>query len=131
MRRSAFILATCLASLGLAASASAHPETAKTTNPGGYVTVRVVVTDQGVKMQPARAPRGTTAIFLLSNVSKSSRVFSVGDASLKHRRGTGFAVQLKQNERKRVLLYLTYRGPLPSAVGDVQKSKVVDVFWVT
>lgn len=103
----------------------------KTTNPGGYVTVRVVVSDEGVKMQPSRAPRGTTAIFLLSNKTDKDRVFSIGDASLKHRRGTGFAIKLKKSEKKRVLVYLTYRGPFPSSVGDEKKSKVIDVFWVT
>lgn len=82
-------------------------------------------------MSPTHAPRGFTAIFLLSNHTTTSRVLAVGDASLTHRRGTGFAVKLARNEQKRVLLYLTYRGPLPLSLGDAGKSKVVGVFNVT
>lgn len=82
-------------------------------------------------MSPTHAPRGFTAIFLLSNHTTTSRVLAVGDASLTHRRGTGFAVKLARNEQKRVLLYLTYRGPLPLSLGDAGKAKVVGVFNVT
>jgi hypothetical protein len=95
------------------------------------MTVRLIVTDTGVTMSPTHAPRGTTAIFLVSNRATSSRVISLGDASLTKKRGTGFAVKLGKDERKRVQVYLTYRGPLPSAVGDTGKSKVLGVFWVT
>jgi hypothetical protein len=95
------------------------------------MTVRVVVTDKGVTVSPAHAVRGSTAIFLLTNLATTSRVLAVGDASLTHRRGTGFAVKLARNERKRVLLYLTYRGLLPVSVGDAGKAKVQSVFRVT
>jgi len=95
------------------------------------MTIRVTVTDKGITMSPTHATRGSTAIFLVSNVAKSSRVIAVGDASLTHRRGTGFAVKLAKNERKRILLYLTYRGVLPVSVGDAGKSKVFSVFRVT
>ena len=128
MKSPTLLLATTLASLGLAAAASAQPQT---TNPGQYMTVHVIVTDKGITMSPTHAPRGTTAIFLVSNRSKSERVFAVGDATLTGQRGTGFAVKLARAERKRVQLYLTYRGALPSALGDAGKSKVVGVFNVT
>jgi hypothetical protein len=95
------------------------------------MTVRVIVTDRGVTVSPTHAVRGSTAIFLLSNVSKSPRVLAVGDASLTHRRGTGFAVKLAKNERKRILLYLTYRGLLPVSIGGAGKGKVQGVFRVT
>jgi hypothetical protein len=95
------------------------------------MTVRVIVTDKGLTVSPTHAARGSTAIFLLSNLAKSSRVLAVGDASLTHRRGTGFAVKLGKNERKRVLLYLTYRGLLPVSIGDAGKAKVQGVFRVT
>lgn len=95
------------------------------------MTVRLIVTDKGITMTPTHAPRGTTAIFLVSNRSTSSRVISLGDATLTKKRGTGFAVKLEKDERKRVQVYLTYRGPLPSAVGDSGKSKALGVFWVT
>jgi hypothetical protein len=133
MRRSksfALLLGACLAFLGLAADGSARQHT---TAPGGYLTVRVTITDKAVKMTPTRARRGQTAIFLLSNYAKAARVFALGDASLTHHRGTGFAVKLARNEQKRVLLYLDYRGPLPSSIGAAGKArgKVVGVFFVT
>ncbi len=128
LRTFALLLAASLSFLGLATDGSARPQT---TAPGGYVTVRVIVTDKGATMSLTHARRGQTAIFLLSNHAKSSRVFTLGDASLKHHRGTGFAVKLARNEQKRVLMFLDYRGPLPSAVGSTAKTKVVGVFWVT
>jgi hypothetical protein len=128
LRIFALLLAVFLAFVGLTANGSARPQT---TNPGGYMTVRVIVTDRGVTVSPTHAVRGSTAIFLLSNVSKSPRVLAVGDASLTHRRGTGFAVKLAKNERKRILLYLTYRGLLPVSIGGAGKGKVQGVFRVT
>ena len=115
--------------LSLVPNGYARPET---TNPGGYTTVRVVVTDAGVTLSPTKWRRGSTAIFLLSNLTKTSRVLALGDASLTHKRGTGFAVKLARNGQKRVLLYLTYRGPLPLSIASAAgKSKVVGVFYVT
>jgi hypothetical protein len=130
VRSLALLLATSAAFLGLAANASARPET---TQPGGYLTVRVVVTDKTVTLSPTHVRRGTTAIFLLSNLTKTARVLAVGDASLTRKtRGTGFAVKLAQNGQKRVLLYLTYRGPLPLSITPATgKSKVAGVFFVT
>jgi hypothetical protein len=130
LRSFTLLLAASAAFLGLVTSASAGPET---TQPGGYLTVRVVVTDKAVTLSPTHVRRGSTAIFLLSNLTKTSRVLAVGDASLTRRtRGTGFAVKLAQNGQKRVLLYLTYRGPLPLSITPAPgKSKVVGVFYVT
>jgi hypothetical protein len=130
VRSLAVLLVASAALLALVASASARPET---TQPGGYLTVRVVVTDKTVTLSPTHVRRGSTAIFLLSNLSKTPRVLTVGDASLTRKtRGTGFAVKLARNGQKRVLLYLTYRGPLPLAIGPAAgKSKVVKVFFVT
>ena len=59
------------------------------------------------------------------------RVFTLGDVSLTHHRGTGFAIKLARNQQKRVLLTLDYRGPLPAAVGTASKTKVVGAFIVT
>jgi hypothetical protein len=125
----ALLLAASAAFLGLVPNGFARPET---TNPGGYFTVRVVVSNSGVTLSPTHVRRGQTAIFLLSNLTKTSRVLAVGDASLTHRRGTAFAVKLAGNAQKRVLLYLTYRGPLPLSIApDGGKAKVVRVFFVT
>jgi hypothetical protein len=128
LRSFALLLVASLAFLSLAADGSARPQT---TNPGGYLTVRVTITNTAVTMSPRRAPRGTTAIFLLSNLATTSRVFAVGDVSLTHHHGTGFAVKLARNQQKRVLLFLDYRGPLPSSIGQAGKTKVVGVFRVT
>ncbi|HTZ06482.1 MAG TPA: hypothetical protein VMB53_12155 [Gaiellaceae bacterium] len=128
MRSFALLLVASLGFLGLTTDGSARPQT---TAPGGYLTVRVTITDKGVTMTPNRARRGQTAIFLLSNDATTSRVFSIGDVTLTRHRGTGFAVKLARNQQKRVLMYLDYRGPLPSSIGNAGKTKVVGVFWVT
>jgi hypothetical protein len=129
MRTFAILLAACAALLCLVPDGDARPQT---TNPGGYMTIRVVVTDKAVTLSPTHVRRGSTAIFLLSNLTKTSRVLAVGDASLTHRRGTGFAVKLARNAQKRVLLYLTSRGPLPLSITPAAgKSRVAAVFYVT
>jgi hypothetical protein len=126
----ALVLVASAAFLGLVPSGYARPST---TNPGGYITVRVVVTDKAVTLSPTHVHRGQTAIFLLSNLTKTTRVLALGDVSLTHRAGTGFAVKLAQNAQKRILLYLTYRGPLPLSIAPAagKPSKVVRVFFVT
>jgi hypothetical protein len=129
VRSFALLLAASTAFLGLVPDGYARPQT---TNPGGYMTIRVVVTDKAVTLSPTHVRRGSTAIFLVSNLSKTSRVLAVGDASLTRRAGTGFAVKVARNGQKRVLLYLTYRGPLPVSIAPAGgKSKVVRVFYVT
>lgn len=82
-------------------------------------------------MKPTHARRGQIGIFLVTNKAKTARVFSLGDVSLTHHRGTGFAITLAKNQRKRVLLTLDYRGPLPASVGNAKSSKVVGAFIVT
>jgi hypothetical protein len=127
----ALVLATSAAFLALAPNGSAQPET---TNPGGYITVRVVVTNnKKVTLSPTHVRRGQTAIFLLSNPTKTAHVLAVGDATLTRRAGTGFAVRLAGNGQKRVLLYLTYRGPLPLSIAPAsgKGGKDVNVFYVT
>jgi hypothetical protein len=130
LRSFALLLVASAAFLGLVPNGYARPQT---TNPGGYFTIRVVVTDKGVTLSPTHVRRGQTAIFLLSNLSKSTRVVAVGDVSLTHRAGTGFAVKLARNAQKRVLLYLTYRGPLPLTIAPAsgKPTKVESVFYVT
>jgi hypothetical protein len=126
----AVVLAASAAFLAVVPNGSAHPAT---TNPGGYFTIRVVVTDKGVTMSPTHVRRGQTAIFLLSNLSKTARVLALGDFSLTHHAGTGFAVKLARNGQKRILVYLTYRGPLPLTVAPAsgKPTKVESVFYVT
>jgi hypothetical protein len=128
LRSLSILLAASFAGLALAADGFARPQT---TAPGGYLTVRVTLTDKGVTMSQTRARRGQTAIFLVANRAKTARVFTLGDVTLKRHRGTGFAIKVGANQQKRVLLYLDYRGPLPSSFGSTAKTKVVGVFWVT
>jgi hypothetical protein len=130
VRSLALVLVASAAFLGLVANASARPGT---TQPAGYLTVRIIIRDNGVTLSPTHVRRGSTAIFLLSNLAKTPKVLTVGDASLTRRtRGTGFAVKLARNGQKRVLLYLTYRGPLPLAIAAAGgKPKVESVFFVT
>ncbi len=128
LRSSALLVVAFLAALSLATVGSARPQT---TNPGGYFTVRVIVTNSAVTISPNHARRGQIGIFLVSNHATIPRVFTLGDVSLTHHRGTGFAIRLARNQQKRVLLTLDYRGPLPAAVGSVSKTKVVGAFIVT
>ena len=128
----ALVLAASAAFLGLVPNGFARPET---TNPGGYQTIRVIVTGNGkLTLTPTHVRRGQTAIFLLSNLTQTSHVLAVGDASLTHHAGTAFAVKLPGNGQKRVLLYLTYRGPLPVSLApgtSKTKGKVANIFYVT
>jgi hypothetical protein len=128
LRSFALLFAVSLAALTLAVGGSARPQT---TNPGGYFTVRVVVTNKDLSISPNHARRGQIGIFLVTNRAAGSRVFTLGDASLTHHRGTGFAIKLARNQQKRVLLTLDYRGPLPAAVGSTSKTKVMGAFIVT
>jgi hypothetical protein len=128
VRPFALLLVASLASLTLAMNSSARPQT---TNPGGYFTVRVVVTNSAVTISPNHARRGQIGVFLISNRATIPRVFTLGDVSLTHHRGTGFAIKLARNQQKRVLLTLDYRGPLPAAIGTASKTKVVGAFIVT
>ena len=128
LRSFALLLVASFAFLSLAVDGSARPQT---TNPGGYFTVRVVVTNNAVTISPNHARRGQIGVFLVANHATIPRVFTLGDVSLTHHRGTGFAVRLARNQQKRVLLTLDYRGPLPAAVGSVSKTKVVGAFIVT
>jgi hypothetical protein len=128
VRSFALLLVTSLTALTLATGGSARPQT---TNPGGYFTVRVVVTNRAVTITPNHARRGQIGVFLVSNRATIPRVFTLGDVSLTHHRGTGFAIKLARNQQKRVLLTLDYRGPLPAAIGTASKTKIVGAFIVT
>ncbi|MBV8066196.1 MAG: hypothetical protein JOY73_11770 [Actinobacteria bacterium] len=127
MKSSALLLAASLLFLWPATGSASR----QTTSPGQYFTIRVTVTNAKVTLSPTHAPRGSTAIFLLANYSSASRVVALGDATLKGHRGTGFAVKLARNEEKRILVYLTYRGPLPCSIISGGKTTLVGVFRVT
>ena len=127
MRSFAPILVAAIAFFALAANGSARPQT---TNPTGYFTVHVTVMNKGVRMIPSHAPRGQTAIFLVSNLASSSRVFTLGSKAL-NRAGTGFVVKLAPNAQKRLLRYLDFRGRLRYWVTQAGKTKAAGVFVIT
>lgn len=127
LRSFAPVLVAAVAFLGLAADGSARPQT---TNPTGYFTVHVTVTNTGVRMIPSHAPRGQTGIFLVSNLASGKRVFSLGSKAL-HKQGTGFVITLAPNAQKRLLRYLDYRGRLRYWVTSGGKTKASGVFVVT
>ena len=127
MRSFAPLVVAGVAFLTLAANGSARPQT---TNPTGYFTVHVTVMNNGVRMIPSHAPRGQTAIFLVSNLATGPRVFALGSKAL-HTKGTGFVVKLAPNAQKRLLRYLDYRGRLRYWVTSAGKTKAAGVFVVT
>jgi len=127
LRSFAPVLVAAVAFLGLAADGSARPQT---TNPTGYFTVHVTVTNKGVRMIPSHAPRGQTGIFLVSNLASGTRVFSLGSTAL-HKQGTGFIIKLAPNAQKRLLRYLDYRGRLKYTVSHDGKTKVAGFFVIT
>ena len=109
-----------LAFLSLATVGSARPQT---TNPGGYFTVRVVVTNNAVTISPNHARRGQIGIFLVSNHATSPRVFTLGDVSLTHIAVPASPSSSQRNQQKRVLLDPRLPGPLPAAVGAAARPK--------
>jgi hypothetical protein len=126
-RAISLVLAASFAFLVLTPVGSTRPQT---TNPGGYQTIRIVITNKGLTISPNHARRGQIGIFLVANHSSGARVFSLGDVSLTHHRGSGFVMKLAKGQQKRVLLTLEYRGPLPAGVGLTGKTKVVGTFVV-
>ena len=127
MKSFAFLLAASAALFAPAADGLARPQT---TNPAGYFTVRVVVSNKSVTIRPNHGRRGQVAVFLVTNHATIPRVFTLGNVTLTKRRGTGFALKLAANQQKRVLVTLDYRGPLRAAVGTATKTRVVGAFTV-
>lgn len=128
LRSIAFLLAVSALVLVAAADALARPQT---TNPSGYYTIRVGVTEKAATLSPNHCARGQVGVFLVTNRAKVARVFILGKVTLTTHKSTGFAIKLAPNEQKRVLLMLDFRGKLPVAVGTVKKTTVVGNFTVT
>ena len=128
LRSLALFFAASVALFAAAADGFARPQT---TNPSGYYTIRVGVTDKAVTMNPNHAARGQVGVFLVTNRAKVQRVFTLGKVTLTRHTSLGFAIKLAPNQQKRVLLTLDTRGKLPVAIGTVQKTRVVGAFTVT
>jgi hypothetical protein len=105
-----------LASLAVAASASARPET---TNAPAFLTIKVTITDRSVTVRPSTALRGTNAIFILTNRGKSTQKWVLGNATRGVGKTSGFASVLRPDQQKNVVMYLDYRGRLPYSTTKV------------
>jgi hypothetical protein len=105
-----FVPVVLLASLAVAASAAARPDT---TNAPAFLTIKVTITDTAVTVKPNTALRGTNAIFILTNRGKSTQKWVLGNATRGVGKTSGFASVLRPDQQKNVVMYLDYRGQLP------------------
>ena len=79
-----------------------------TTAPNVYISIHVTLTDSKVIVSPRSAPRGSDARFIVRNIGKKPRNFTVRTGAL-----TGFSRVFKPGKRAVLLLYLGYRGTMP------------------
>ena len=116
MRRRTLIPVVFLASLAVAAPGFARPDT---TNAPAFLTVKVTITDTGVTVKPNAAPRGSNAIFILTNRGKTTQKWVLGNATRGVGKKSGFAAVLAPDQQKNVVMYLDYRGLLPYSTTKV------------
>lgn len=107
MRRAAFAIAGCAASLAAAGSAGAAPQT---TNMPAIFTIKVTITDRAISMSPTHAARGSTVTFILTNRGKKTHTFQIGE--VKSGVGHGFRQTLRPNGQYTKVMYLDYRGTM-------------------
>lgn len=75
MTRLLLVLAAVAASLAFVATGLSQP---KTTTPGSQIVIGVILSDRSVNVfEGAKAPRGSTVIFLVSNRGKKLHNFEV------------------------------------------------------
>lgn len=122
-----------LASLTLVPAAWTGPQTTATTAPSAFFNIHVKLTSTRIVLGKHSAPRGTYARFIIRNVDTRPHNFTLG----KVRRGigaqSGFSRTLKPHQRKILILFLDYRGPLPYSGGlpaDRAKPGMKGVFTV-
>jgi hypothetical protein len=116
MRTRKIVPVVVLASLAVAASASARTDT---TNAPAFLTIKVTITDSAVTVKPSTALRGTNAIFILTNRGKSTQKWVLGNATRGVGKTSGFASVLAPDQQKNVVMYLDYRGQLPYSTTKV------------
>ena len=105
-----------LASLAVATSAAARPDT---TNAPAFLTIKVTITDTSVTVKPSTALRGTNATFILTNRGTSTQRWVLGTAARGVGKTSGFASVLAPDQQKNVVMYLDYRGQLPYSTTKV------------
>lgn len=110
MRRAVVTAAACAVALAAGGSAAGAP---RTTNAPAIFTVKVTITSTHIAMSPKHAVRGSTVTFILTNRSKKTRTFVIGDVKRGTGYGQGFAQKLKPNGQYTKVMFLDYRGVMP------------------
>jgi hypothetical protein len=110
MRRVTLTALACVAALAATGSAAGGPET---TNAPAIFTVKVTIMSKRIAMSPKHAVRGSTVTFILTNRSKTTRTFVIGDVKRGTGFGQGFAQKLKPNGQYTKVMFLDYRGVMP------------------
>jgi hypothetical protein len=84
-----------------------------TTAPNVIIDIHVTLTNTRIILNRHNAPRGTFARFTIRNVGTRPHNFTLS----RSKRGTGaqsgFSRTLKPRQKRILLLFLDYRGPLP------------------
>ena len=84
----------------------------QTTNTPAMVMVKVTLSEKTITLNPKQVPRGSTAIFLITNRTSTLRTMTIGDTERGQGKKIGFAVKLQPNREARVAMFLDYRGTL-------------------
>jgi hypothetical protein len=122
MRRRTLVPIAFLTALVVAAPGFARTDT---TNAPAFLTIKVTITDTSVTVKPNAAPRGTNAIFILTNRGKTTQKWILGNETRGVGKKSGFASVLAPDQQKNVVMYLDYRGQLPYSITGLGGKKQV------
>lgn len=106
----------------------------RTTAPPEVVTVRIMITDNAIRMTPRSAPRGDMGRFILVNAGKKPHTFALGDEHRKIGSQIGFTRSLKPGAQHVLIMFLDYRGALPyrgTLPADRTKAAMKGTFTIT
>jgi len=127
MRRLLGLVVFVLASLTLVPAAQA------TTAPTVFYNIHVSLTNTRIVLDKHSAPRGTYARFIIRNIDKRSHNFTLGKALRGTGAQSGFSRTLRPHQKRILLLFLDYRGPIPYRGGlpaDRSKPGMKGIFTV-
>jgi hypothetical protein len=105
----------------------------RTTAPPAVIPVKIVITDNAVRMTPKVAVRGAVARFILVNRGTKPHTFVLGDQKHGTGKQTGFVRALKPSEQSILVLFLDYRGTIPyhaSLPADRSKPGMKGIFKI-
>jgi hypothetical protein len=122
MRRRGLVAVASLTALVVAAPGFARPQT---TNAPAILSIKVTITDKSITVKPKAAPRGTNAIFILTNRGTKTQKWILGSTARGAGKTIGFASVLRPDQQKNVVMYLDYRGALPYSTSQVSGSHTV------